>query len=89
MEGKYYYHPLGGENYPDVGLRLHIFLGTLVRDYPKKKVLIVIHSVVIMMFRKLLERLEEKDILEIDTTDGVKNASITVYKFDKKERHLS
>lgn len=87
-DGKYYYRPSGGESYPDVGLRLHSFLGTLTRDYRNKRVLIVCHSVVVKMFRKLLERLEEKDILAIDKTEEVDNASATTYQYDVKEEKL-
>jgi len=87
-DGKYYYRPAGGESYPDVGLRVHSFLGTLTRDYRETNVLIVCHSVVVKMFRKLLERMEEKDILAIDKVDEVDNASATTYSYDKKEDRL-
>jgi broad specificity phosphatase PhoE len=87
-DGKYYYRPAGGESYPDVGLRVHSFLGTLTRDYREKNVLIVCHSVVVKMFRKLLERMEEKDVLEIDKTNEVDNASATTYSYDRKEDRL-
>lgn len=87
-DGKYYYRPAGGESYPDVGMRVHSFLSTLARDYRKKNVLIVCHSVVVKVFRKLLERLEEKDVLEIDRAEDVANASVTTYSYDKREEKL-
>jgi len=87
-DGKYYYRPAGGESYPDVGMRVHSFLSTLARDYRKKRVLIVCHSVVVKVFRKLLERLEEKDILAIDQTEDVSNASVTTYSYETKEEKL-
>ena len=65
-EGKYYYRPPGGESYPDVALRLHSFLGTLARDCRKQSVLVVCHSVVVLTFRRLLERMTEKELLAID-----------------------
>lgn len=82
--GKYYYRPPGGESYPDVALRLHSFLGTLARDCRKQSVLVVCHSVVVLMFRRLLERLTEKELLAIDRDpeQDVCNCSITWYKFD-------
>jgi len=55
--GKYHHRPLGGENYPDVALRLHSFLGMLTREAVGRSVLVVCHSVVVLVFRKLLERL--------------------------------
>ena len=69
-EGKYYYRPPGGESYPDVALRVHSFLGTLARDFRKQSVLVVCHSVVVLTFRRLLERLTEKTLLAIDRDPG-------------------
>lgn len=86
LEGKYYYRPPGGENYPDVGLRLHSFLGMLVRSYSKENVLVVCHSVVIRMLRKLLEKFQEKDVLEIEKLG---NASITTYVYSNTTRKLA
>ncbi|HEV2178051.1 MAG TPA: histidine phosphatase family protein [Terriglobia bacterium] len=83
-EGKYYYRPPGGESYPDVALRLHSFLGTLARDCPKQSVLVVCHSVVVLTFRRLLERLTEQELLAIDRDPehDVCNCSVTRYQFD-------
>jgi len=78
--GKYYYRPPGGESYPDVNLRVHSFLGTLVREHASENVLVVTHSVVVLCFRRLLERMEEQQVLELDRTDDVKNASLLVYE---------
>ncbi len=83
-EGKYYYRPPGGESYPDVALRVHSFLGTLARDFRSQSVLVVCHSVVVLTFRRLLERLTEKTLLAIDRDPGqdVCNCSVTWYAFD-------
>jgi broad specificity phosphatase PhoE len=83
-EGKYYYRPPGGESYPDVALRVHSFLGTLARDCAKQSVLVVCHSVVVLAFRRLLERLTEKALLEIDRDPehDVCNCSVTWYQYD-------
>lgn len=78
--GKYYYRPPGGESYPDVNLRVHSFLGTLVREHPGQQVLVVTHSVVVLAFRRLIERLEEDKVLELDRHDEPKNASLSVYE---------
>jgi len=78
--GKYYYRPPGGESYPDVNLRLQSFLGTLVREHAGRRVLVVTHSVVVLLFRRLLERLEEKEVLDLDRHHEVKNASLLVYE---------
>jgi len=88
LEGNYYYRPIGGESYPDVGLRVHSFLGALVRSYPKSNVLVVSHSVVIKMFRKVLEKLEEKDILLFEKADRLKNASLSSFVYNPQIKKL-
>lgn len=81
-EGKYWYRPPGGENRPDVALRVKDFLGTLARDYRQKSVLVVCHSVVVLIFRRLLERWDEAQYLEIDAKDDVLNCAVTAYRYD-------
>src|SRR5262245_46687384 len=78
--GKYYYRPPGGESYPDVNLRVHSFLGTLVREHAGQRVLVVTHSVVVLSFRRLIERLEEDKVLDLDRHDEPRNASLSVYE---------
>lgn len=82
--GKYYYRPLAGENYPDVNLRVHSFIGMLIRECRRQNVLVICHSVIILSFRRLLERLSEKELLEIDADpkQEPKNCSVTWYTFD-------
>jgi broad specificity phosphatase PhoE len=82
--GKYHHRPPGGENYPDVALRLHSFLGTLAREAVGESVLVVSHSVVVLVFRKLLERLSEQQLLAIesDKSQEVANCSVTYYACD-------
>ncbi len=84
-EGKYYFRPPGGESYPDVMLRLHSFIGTLVRDYRKQNALIVSHSAVMLAFHKLIMRLSEKEILALDHDKELKNCAIIAYRFDAKQ----
>jgi broad specificity phosphatase PhoE len=79
-DGKYYYRPPGGENRPDVRLRVHSVLDTLNRDYVGMKVLIVCHSVVVLAFRSLIERWEEAEYLQVDKENDVVNCGLTVYR---------
>jgi broad specificity phosphatase PhoE len=79
---KYWHRPPAGENWPDVALRLHSFLGTLTREAAGESVLVVCHSVVVLVLRKLLERLDEQEILKIERENDVENCSITHYGFD-------
>jgi 2,3-bisphosphoglycerate-dependent phosphoglycerate mutase len=87
-EGKYWYRPPGGESRPDVALRVHSFLGTLTRDYRKKSVLVVCHSVVVLIFRRLLERWGEEEYMKTDREADVLNCSMTAYRFNRKTRRL-
>ncbi|HZN04145.1 MAG TPA: histidine phosphatase family protein [Candidatus Polarisedimenticolia bacterium] len=80
LVGKYYYRPPGGESYPDVNLRVHSFLGTLVREHPGQRVLVVTHSVVVLAFRRLIERLGEEEVLDLDRSNEPKNASLSIYE---------
>jgi len=88
-EGKYWYRPPGGESRPDVALRVHSFLGTLTRDYREKSVLVVCHSVVVLVFRRLLERWSEKEYMEIDAEDDVLNCAVTTYRYDPERNKLA
>lgn len=82
--GKYWYRPPGGESYPDVALRVHSFLGTITREYSQRSVLVVCHSVIVLLFRKLLERLSDVELLTIDgdKAQDVWNCSVSHYEFD-------
>ncbi len=80
--GKFYYRPIGGENWADVVLRLRSFWRDLRLNFADEKVLIVTHEVVIRCFRYILENLTEAEILAIDASCDVENGAITLYKFD-------
>jgi broad specificity phosphatase PhoE len=82
--GKYWYRPPGGESYPDVSLRLHSFLGTITREHSQQSVLVICHSVIVLLFRKLIERLSEAELLAIDgdKAQDVWNCSVSHYEFD-------
>jgi len=80
--GKFYHRPPGGESWCDVILRLRSVIDTLTREYSQERVLIVCHSVVVLCFRYLLERMTEEDILAIDRAEEVANCSVTSYQFD-------
>jgi broad specificity phosphatase PhoE len=88
-EGKYWYRPPGGESRPDVALRVHSFLGTLTREYRRKSVLVVCHSVVVLIFRRLLERWDEAQYMKVDAEDDVLNCSITAYRYDGEKHRLA
>ncbi len=79
-EGLYHYRPFGGENWADMELRIHSFLGTLNRDYSDQRVLIVVHGHWLILFQRLIEHFSIQEA-EKRYLDGVfENASITTYK---------
>ncbi|MGI8847281.1 MAG: histidine phosphatase family protein [Candidatus Dormibacteria bacterium] len=80
--GKFYQRPPGGESWCDVALRLRTVLDTLARDHRGEHVLVVTHEVVVLMFRYLLERLTEAEILAINRERDVANCSLTTFEFD-------
>ena len=80
--GKFYHRPPGGESWCDVILRLRNVIDTITREYRRERVLIVAHSVVVLCFRYLLERMTEEQILAIDRAEDVANCSVTSYEFD-------
>ena len=80
--GKFYFRPPGGESWCDVILRLRNVIETITREYRRERLLIVGHQVIVNCFRYLLERMDERQILEIDRAADVPNCSVTSYEFD-------
>lgn len=80
-EGLYHYRPPGGENWPDVELRIHSFLGTLNRDYEGQRVLMVVHGHWLLLYQRLMHRTSIDD--SVAGYLGKKifgNASVTHYE---------
>lgn len=79
-EGLYHYRPLGGENWPDVELRIHSFLGTLNRDCEGQNVLIVVHGHWLLLMQRLIEHFTIEEAVRRYKEHIVENASVTVYE---------
>ena len=79
-EGLYHYRPWGGENWPDIELRIHSFMGTLARDYGGKRVLITVHGHWLILFQRLVEHFSIEEALRRYDEEIVANASVTIYK---------
>lgn len=79
--GKFYFRPPGGESWCDVILRLRSVVEELRRDYVRQRVLIVSHQVVVNCFRYLLDKMDERTILELDRRGDVPNCGVTEYGF--------
>jgi broad specificity phosphatase PhoE len=87
-EGLYHYRPLGGENWPDIELRIHSFLGTLARDYAGKSVLIVVHGQWLILFQRLIRHFSIEEALKRYREGVFENASVTTYESDEGGAHL-
>ena len=77
--GKFYYQPPSGESWCDVVLRVRSLLADLAHGYDGARVWMFSHQAVIMSFRYVLEGLDEEQLLEIDRTTKLPNASMTVF----------
>jgi broad specificity phosphatase PhoE len=80
--GKFYYRPPSGESWCDVALRVRSCLDTIAREHPDEPVMVVAHQVVILMFRYVLERLTEPEVLAIGADAELFNCSLTSYRRD-------
>jgi broad specificity phosphatase PhoE len=80
--GKFYYQPPSGESWADVVLRVRSLLADLREGYDDRRVWLFTHQAVIMSFRYALEGLDEAELLEIDRTTRISNASVTRYLRD-------
>lgn len=86
-EGLYHYRPLGGENWPDVELRIHSFLGTLSRDCAGKKVIAVVHGHWLILFERLIYHFSIEEALFRYNHRHAENASVAVYEgVEERER---
>ncbi len=78
--GKFYYRPPGGESWCDVALRVRSVLDTIGREQPGKDLVIVTHEVVVMVFRYVIERLGEAELLQLSAARDLANCSVTEYR---------
>ncbi|MCU1566494.1 MAG: fructose-2,6-bisphosphatase, partial [Pseudarthrobacter sp.] len=77
--GKMYYRPPGGESCADVALRLRSVLDELNNLGTGHRVMLVCHDAVILLFRYVLEGMNETELLDLAASTSVLNASLTRY----------
>lgn len=77
--GKFYHRPPGGEAWTDVLLRLRSMQQTLTQTYAGERVLLFAHDVVVLLFRYLLEDLDERRVLALGRDEPVANCGLTTY----------
>ncbi|MBI4215109.1 MAG: phosphoglycerate mutase family protein [Parcubacteria group bacterium] len=75
--GWYHYRAIGGENWPDVELRAHSFLQTLINNGHNS--LVVGHGNWMIAFKKIVLQLSVAKVIEMHDQQYYKNASVTVY----------
>lgn len=85
--GKFYYRPPGGESWADVALRLRSALSDIERDHPDGRVLVFAHDAVVVLTRYIVERLTEREVLEIERT-LVANGSLTIWAREDDDLRL-
>jgi len=85
--GKFYHRPPGGESWVDVIFRLRALMDTVSLHYGGRRVMIVAHQVVVLCMRYVIEKLSEREVLEIDRAGDVANCAITEYRFDPNVAH--
>lgn len=86
--GKFYYRPPGGESWTDVALRCRSLLDSVAREHSGRRVVLVTHEVVIIMFRYIIERLDEETALMLSSQSAIANCSLTAYALDDDSRRL-
>lgn len=82
--GKFYHRPPGGESWCDIILRLRSVIDSMSIEFAGERVLILCHSVVVLCFRYLFERMTEDEILAIDRASEVANCSVTAFANDPR-----
>lgn len=75
--GKFYHRPAGGESWADLALRIRTLLADLDREEDGRRVLVVCHDAIILVFRYVCERLSEHEVLDLTGSSSVHNVSLT------------
>lgn len=75
--GKFYYRPPGGESWADVVQRVRGVLTDLAAAEKHERVLVAAHDVVLLLFCYVAEGMDEAQVLERSSTNGLRNASVT------------
>jgi broad specificity phosphatase PhoE len=81
--GPFYFRPPGGENFPDVALRVRSLLRDALPAAAGRHLLIVAHDAVVLMLRLILDGLDEQALLRVVDAGGVVgNCTVTRWVSD-------
>lgn len=79
IQGPYWYQYPQGESVSMVRDRARSMIGTLIREYAGKNVLMVTHHLTILSIRANLERLTPDEFIRLDQEEKPVNCGVTVY----------
>jgi len=79
-EGFYYYRPFGGENWPDLELRIHNFIESLFREHCGHRVLLCVHGHWHIAFQRIMHGFSTEETIHKYKHDVAPNGSITIYR---------
>ena len=88
-EGLYYYRPLGGENWPDLEIRIYNFIEYLCREYSGKRVLLCVHGHWLIVFQKIIHKFTIEEALRRYRDCTAPNGSVTIYKYKNNSLQLT
>lgn len=81
--GPFYFRPPGGENFPDVALRVRSLLRDAMPDAAGRRLLIVAHDAVVLMLRMIVDGLDEQALSRIvDAGGAIGNCTVTRWTAD-------
>ena len=80
--GKFFHRPPGGESWADVAARVRAVIVDLRLDHAGDDVVIVTHQAVVMLFRYVLDGLDEASLLRLDREVQIANTAVSTYEFD-------
>lgn len=82
QEGPYAYRYPQGENVPDVRKRARLMIGTIIREFSEKNVLIVSHHLNILAMIAGLRRLSAREFMLLDKEEKPINCGVTLFRGD-------
>jgi broad specificity phosphatase PhoE len=86
--GKMYHRPPGGESWADVAARVRAVVGDLRLDHADQDVVLVTHQAVIMLFRYVLDGLDESSLLALDRAEQIANTAVSTFVSDGERMRL-
>ena len=88
--GPFYFRPPGGENFPDVALRVRSLLRDALPAGAGQRLLIVAHDAVVLMLRMIIDGLDEPALNRIVDAGGViGNCTVTRWVSDETKLLLT